>query len=94
MDKDKLRPDDDPDANLLDLHQLMGRQQAAIMDAADKCPRSLAMVFNRMRLCSVERFPDDDKVAWTSISGLVFLRFFVPALRVRLFPCRGSYLLL
>jgi len=53
--------------------------------AANKCPRNLALMFHKMRMASVARFPEDEKVAWTSISGLVFLRFFVPALRVRLF---------
>jgi hypothetical protein len=34
-----------------------------------------------MRTSSADKFIEDDKVQWTSVSGLVFLRFFVPALR-------------
>lgn len=61
----------------------LGFPPAHLPQAGEKCPRNLAIMFNRMRTASVARFPEDDKVAWTSVSGLVFLRFFVPALRVR-----------
>lgn len=78
---DKMKEHTDPEDNILNLHTMLGPQVAAILDGAGQCPLNMRILFNRMRAASVKRFPDDGKVAWTSISGLVFLRFFVPALR-------------
>lgn len=60
---------------------------ASIARSASRCPRELRVVFRHIQACARERYGDSQRsVAYSSVSGFLFLRFFCPAvLNPRLF---------
>jgi hypothetical protein len=52
-----------------------------IFNSAYKCPPELRFIFRHIRACAEERYGDFLKtVAYSSVSGFLFLRFFCPAI--------------
>ncbi|KAF1825396.1 Rho GTPase activation protein, partial [Dissoconium aciculare CBS 342.82] len=52
----------------------------AIMSASSRCPVELRLIFRHIRHCAEDRYGDHLRtVQYSSISGFLFLRFFVPA---------------
>lgn len=53
----------------------------AISNSADRCPAELRLLFRHVRSCAEDRFGDFLRsVAYSSVSGFLFLRFFCPAI--------------
>ena len=59
----------------------------AISSTAQKCPIELRLIFRHIKACAEDRYGDFLRsVSYSSVSGFLFLRFFVPAiLNPRLF---------
>jgi hypothetical protein len=52
----------------------------AIMAASSRCPVELRLIFRHIRICAEDRYGDHLRtVQYSSVSGFLFLRFFVPA---------------
>ncbi|KAH3910004.1 hypothetical protein HBI56_128760 [Parastagonospora nodorum] len=52
----------------------------AIYNSISRCPQELRLIFRHIRACAEDRYGDYLRtVAYSSVSGFLFLRFFVPA---------------
>ncbi|KAF2260061.1 hypothetical protein CC78DRAFT_40552 [Lojkania enalia] len=52
----------------------------AIYNSASRCPQELRLIFRHIRACAEDRYGDFLRtVQYSSVSGFLFLRFFVPA---------------
>jgi len=75
--------------NLTDVFETTVR---CILDSEDHCPNILRQIFAHIRKVSVAKFPDDPDVGYTSVTGFIFLRFFVPAIMTpKLFNLMEDY---
>ena len=61
------------------LQYYVQRVLIVLMSSAELCPPTLRRVFNNIKRAAVVRFPDDETVRYTAVSGFAFLRFFAPA---------------
>ncbi|CAH3105439.1 unnamed protein product [Porites lobata] len=92
IDPAKLREGESLDANLVNLRGYVNRIFAAITCSAMACPTVMCQVFHNIREAAMSKFPDDNDVCYTSVSGFVFLRFFAPAiLNPKLFQMRNEH---
>lgn len=92
IDPAKLREGESLDANLVNLRGYVNRIFAAITCSAMACPTVMCQVFYNIKEAATSKFPDDDDVCFTSVSGFVFLRFFAPAiLNPKLFQMRNEH---
>ncbi|XP_073255503.1 ras GTPase-activating protein 3-like [Porites lutea] len=92
IDPAKLREGESLDANLVNLRGYVNRIFAAITCSAMACPTVMCQVFHNIREAATSKFPDDNDVCYTSVSGFVFLRFFAPAiLNPKLFQMRNEH---
>jgi hypothetical protein len=52
----------------------------AIYNSVSRCPQELRLIFRHIRACAEDRYGDFLRtVKYSSVSGFLFLRFFVPA---------------
>jgi hypothetical protein len=52
----------------------------AIYNSVSRCPQELRLIFRHIRACAEDRYGDYLRtVQYSSVSGFLFLRFFVPA---------------
>lgn len=68
----------------------------AIYNSVSRCPQELRLIFRHIRACAEDRYGDFLRtVKYSSVSGFLFLRFFVPAvLNPKLFGLlKGMYIL-
>ncbi|KAK2573278.1 Ras GTPase-activating protein 3 [Acropora cervicornis] len=92
IDPAKLREGESLEANLVNLRGYVNRIFAAITCSAMACPTVMCQVFHNIKETATMKFPDDNDVCYTSVSGFVFLRFFAPAiLNPKLFQMRNEH---
>ncbi|XP_067037684.1 ras GTPase-activating protein 3-like isoform X1 [Acropora muricata] len=92
IDPAKLREAESLEANLVNLRGYVNRIFAAITCSAMACPTVMCQVFHNIKETATMKFPDDNDVCYTSVSGFVFLRFFAPAiLNPKLFQMRNEH---
>ena len=63
--------------NLIKMNEIVAN---AIFSSAEKMPQSLQLLFATIQSTVRERFPEDETVVYTAVSGFIFLRFFTPAI--------------
>lgn len=87
VDPSKLKTPQDLNRNWSNLTTLTMNLWAAIASSATRCPTELRQLFRHIKSCAETRYGDFLRtVAYSSVSGFLFLRFFVPAiLNPRLF---------
>ena len=64
-------------ANLIELNTIVTEH---IFKSTSKFPKPLRDVFALIQKTVCEKFPEDDLVKYTAVSGFLFLRFFAPAI--------------
>lgn len=52
----------------------------SITNSALSCPTLMCELFHVLRQLAVERFPNNNEIRYSVISGFIFLRFFAPAI--------------
>jgi hypothetical protein len=81
VDPNKITNHNDLDRNWRKLIALTRDCWTSIRDSVPKCPPELRYIFRHIRACALDRFGDFHRaVAYSSVSGFLFLRFFVPAI--------------
>ena len=87
VDPHRVRNPDDLSRNWRNLISLTENIWQAISGSASRCPPELRIIMRRIRDCAEERYGDFlQTVAYSSVSGFLFLRFFCPSvLNPRLF---------
>uniref|UniRef100_A0A6B2KYY8 Uncharacterized protein n=1 Tax=Arcella intermedia TaxID=1963864 RepID=A0A6B2KYY8_9EUKA len=89
----KLEPNADIEENYLNLRVLTINAIKCIFSSHHRCPDTLKEIFYSIRQAVQTKFPGDEEVKYTSVSGFVFLRLFVPALMTpKLFGLLDEYL--
>ncbi len=80
VDPNRVRIADDLEKNWRNLIGLTKGIWNAIASSAARCPPELRMIFRHIRACAEDRYGDFLRtVAYSSVSGFLFLRFFCPA---------------
>ncbi|KAI9800691.1 MAG: hypothetical protein M1825_004013 [Sarcosagium campestre] len=81
VDPSRLASPSDKERNWQNLVRLFRRVWNSIRDSAAQCPGELQMIFLHVRKSSDEQFQHLlHTVTYSSVSGLLFLRFFCPAI--------------
>jgi hypothetical protein len=94
VDPNKIGNPNDIDRNWRKLLHYTEQCWTCIANSATKCPRELRYIFRHVRACADDRYGSFLRtVSYSSVSGFLFLRFFVPAvLNPRLFGLlKGMY---
>ncbi|KAI9777148.1 MAG: hypothetical protein M1835_005318 [Candelina submexicana] len=80
VDPNRVKNSDDLEKNWRNLLALTKGIWDAIVNSAARCPPELRMIFRHIRACAEDRYGDFLRtVAYSSVSGFLFLRFFCPA---------------
>ncbi|PVH97023.1 hypothetical protein DM02DRAFT_534083 [Periconia macrospinosa] len=80
VDPNRVSSQSDLDRNWRRLINLTEDVWRAIYNSASRCPQELRLIFRHIRACAEDRFGDFLRtVKYSSVSGFLFLRFFVPA---------------
>jgi hypothetical protein len=80
VDPNKVQNPDDLRRNWRNLIALTENIWKSICSSASRCPPELRMIFRHIRSCAEDRYGDFLRtVAYSSVSGFLFLRFFCPA---------------
>ncbi|KAF2753516.1 Rho GTPase activation protein [Pseudovirgaria hyperparasitica] len=80
VDPNKVLSSHDLDKNWRKLISWTEEVWKAIFNSANRCPQELRIIFRHIRGCAEDRFGDFLRtVAYSSVSGFLFLRFFCPA---------------
>jgi hypothetical protein len=81
VDPNKISNHNDLDRNWRKLIALTRDCWTSIRDSTAKCPPELRYIFRHIRACAEDKFGDFHRgAAYSSVSGFLFLRFFVPAI--------------
>ncbi|KAF2672687.1 hypothetical protein BT63DRAFT_450715 [Microthyrium microscopicum] len=81
VDPNKITNPNDMDRNWRRLLTYTEQCWACIANSSTKCPRELRYIFRRVRACAEDRYGNFLRtVSYSSVSGFLFLRFFVPAI--------------
>jgi len=80
VDPTRLEKNDDLAKNWKNLTTFCEVAFDSIMKSAAECPRDLCEVFHFLRTRVKEKFPSNEYVEYTAVSGFIFLRFFCPAI--------------
>ncbi|XP_067014375.2 ras GTPase-activating protein 3 isoform X2 [Anabrus simplex] len=68
------------EANLANLKEYVETIFQAITTSALQCPALMCQLFHDLKELASLRFPDNNEVKYSVISGFIFLRFFAPAI--------------
>jgi hypothetical protein len=80
VDTNKVSSQSELDRNWRRLINLTEDVWRVIYNSASRCPQELRLIFRHIRACAEDRFGDFLRtVQYSSVSGFMFLRFFVPA---------------
>ncbi|KAF1972775.1 hypothetical protein BU23DRAFT_158370 [Bimuria novae-zelandiae CBS 107.79] len=80
VDPNKVSSQHELDRNWRRLINLTEDLWRAIYNSVSRCPQELRLIFRHIRACAEDRFGDFLRtVQYSSVSGFLFLRFFVPA---------------
>ncbi|MCJ1382746.1 hypothetical protein MMC17_005859 [Xylographa soralifera] len=80
VDPNRVRQKEDLQRNWRNIIALTEAVWKAIAASASRCPPELRMIFRHIRACAEDRYGDFLRtVAYSSVSGFLFLRFFCPA---------------
>ncbi|MCJ1320743.1 hypothetical protein MMC15_006084 [Xylographa vitiligo] len=80
VDPNRVRQKEDLHRNWRNIIALTEAVWKAIAASASRCPPELRMIFRHIRACAEDRYGDFLRtVAYSSVSGFLFLRFFCPA---------------
>lgn len=80
VDPNKVQNPEDLERNWRNLIALTENVWKSISMSASRCPPELRMIFRHIRSCADDRYGDFLRtVAYSSVSGFLFLRFFCPA---------------
>ena len=80
VDPNRVRNPQDLERNWRNLIALTENVWKVIFMSASRCPPELRMIFRHIRACADDRYgPFHRTVTYSSVSGFLFLRFFVPA---------------
>ncbi|KAF2110826.1 hypothetical protein BDV96DRAFT_191768 [Lophiotrema nucula] len=80
VDPNKVASQHELDRNWRRLINLTEDLWRAIYNSISRCPQELRLIFRHIRACAEDRFGDFLRtVKYSSVSGFLFLRFFVPA---------------
>ena len=80
VDPNRVRHNEDLQRNWRNLTALTEAVWNAISASVSKCPPELRLIFRHIRACAEDRYGDFLRtVAYSSVSGFLFLRFFCPA---------------
>lgn len=80
VDPNKVQNPEDLKRNWRNLIALTETIWRSIYSSASRCPPELRMIFRHIRSCADDRYGDFLRtVAYSSVSGFLFLRFFCPA---------------
>lgn len=81
IDPNRVTRQDDLDRNWRNLILLISSMWKSIAGSASRCPPQLRHIFRHIRACAEDRYGDFLRsVAYSSVSGFLFLRFFCPAI--------------
>ncbi|PQE30266.1 hypothetical protein CJF32_00010141 [Rutstroemia sp. NJR-2017a WRK4] len=81
VDPSKIESSEAFDKNWTSLINLTNDVWRSIADSATRCPPELRQIFKYIRAVAEDRYGDFLRtVAYTSVSGFIFLRFFCPAI--------------
>jgi GTPase-activator protein for Ras-like GTPase len=95
VDPNRIANPEDLNRNWRNLITLTENVWKAIAASASRCPHELRSIFKYIRACAEDRYGDFLRtVAYSSVSGFLFLRFFCPAvLNPKLFGLlKGKFL--
>ena len=80
VDPHRVRNPEDLERNWRNLKALTENIWSSIAVSAARCPPELRIIMRRIRDCAEDRYGDFHRsVAYSSVSGFLFLRFFTPA---------------
>jgi hypothetical protein len=80
VDPNRVSSQSELDRNWRRLINLTEDMWRAIYNSVVRCPQELRLIFRHIRACAEDRFGDFLRtVKYSSVSGFLFLRFFVPA---------------
>ena len=80
VDPNKVSSQHELDRNWRRLINLTEDLWRSIYNSVSRCPQELRLIFRHIRACAEDRFGDFLRtVKYSSVSGFLFLRFFVPA---------------
>lgn len=80
VDPNRVHDPQDLERNWRNLIALTENIWKAIFFSANRCPPELRMIFRHIRACADDRYGSFHRtVTYSSVSGFLFLRFFVPA---------------
>jgi hypothetical protein len=80
VDPNKISNQHELDRNWRRLINLTEDLWRAIYNSVSRCPQELRLIFRHIRACAEDRYGDFLRtVQYSSVSGFLFLRFFVPA---------------
>ena len=80
VDPHRVRNQEDLERNWRNLKALTENIWNSIASSAARCPPELRIIMRRVRDCAEDRYGDFHRsVAYSSVSGFLFLRFFTPA---------------
>jgi GTPase-activator protein for Ras-like GTPase len=81
VDPSRVKPGQDLNRNWGNLITLTMNLWSAISSSASRCPTELRQLFRHIKSCAETRYGDFLRtVAYSSVSGFLFLRFFCPAI--------------
>jgi hypothetical protein len=81
VDPNKMASQHELDRNWRRLINITEDLWRAIYNSASRCPQELRLIFRHIRACAEDRYGDFLRtVKYSSVSGFLFLRFFVPAI--------------
>jgi hypothetical protein len=90
VDPNKLTNPNDLDRNWRRLIKVTSDCFNLIAKSAEKCPPELRYIFRHIKACAEDRYGDYIRsVKYSSVSGFLFLRFFVPAILNPQLPAFG-----
>jgi hypothetical protein len=70
---------DNPETNAANLIEMNAVVTERIFKSAQQIPWQLKQLFQMIQTTVKEKFPDNENVKYTAVSGFIFLRFFAPA---------------
>ena len=80
VDPHRVKNPEDVERNWRNLKALTENIWESIASSASRCPPELRVIMRRIRDCAEDRYGDFHRsVAYSSVSGFLFLRFFTPA---------------
>ncbi|WEW60596.1 GTPase activating factor [Emydomyces testavorans] len=81
IDPNRVNRQEDLERNWRNLILLTSNMWNSIAGSASRCPAELRHIFRHIRACAEDRYGDFLRsVAYSSVSGFLFLRFFCPAI--------------